>query len=586
MFAQIKFIAILFITTILFVFPIILIAQENPFIQMASKKYADYSRELYDQYMKFNKQDTIEIQIIISQIKEVAQKTGSEEWKLEVKYAELALFDIMRRLEGDEKFLIEKMVQDLFLLLKEAAKANFPQLELKIRYNIIETYWLKIKNYELAFEQCSIQDKRLQEISSEDIPEKAFYYVQIANAHYAFKDYSKSIYYYSKVLEEKDNTRNQLLKQSALNGLGLSYRNAYNDLERSDSCFNEIKQVNYLRIDDEYNRNAWNGIAEGNIGYNMLLRGEYDKAIPLLKNSIEKMLLYDDYGYASGPAINLAEIYTNKGNLIEARHYIDLANDFYRKMPREGRLSRIYEVMSRYFAVTGNPNLSIVYMDSMMMANKQYEEEFNAMLLLRMEQKELILRQQELISEKEKQKQTQFRLMVFSVGFIVILGLLVIVFVLYRRKQTAYRALVIKTQQWAQPPFTSPPKPSHSSASSSDIPTESDRILFNRLNTLMDEQKLFLNFDATLDQIAETMEVNRMYLSQAVNHCTGANFSTFINEFRVKEAVRLMSDKKSQNFSIEGIGYSAGFNDRKTFYRVFKKSTGISPAVFRMNLKN
>jgi hypothetical protein len=44
------------------------------------------------------------------------------------------------------------------------------------------------------------------------------------------------------------------------------------------------------------------GIAEGNLGCNLLLRGEYDRAIPLLKSSLEIMTKHNDYAYASGTA--------------------------------------------------------------------------------------------------------------------------------------------------------------------------------------------------------------------------------------------------------------------------------------------
>ena len=79
-------------------------------------------------------------------------------------------------------------------------------------------------------------------------------------------------------------------------------------------------------------------------------------------------------------------------------------------------------------------------MDSTLRANKEFENQFNAMVLLRMEQKETALQQQELAREKEKRRQTQLRLLYFAVGFAVISLLLATVFILYRRKQTAYRA--------------------------------------------------------------------------------------------------------------------------------------------------
>jgi len=62
---------------------------------------------------------------------------------------------------------------------------------------------------------------------------------------------------------------------------------------------------------------------------------------------------------------------------------------------------------------------------------------------------------------------------------------------------------------------------------------------------------------------------------------SGDSFTAFINEYRVREAARLLSDPANNHFTIESLGLSSGFSDRTTFYRVFKKSAGVSPSTFR-----
>ena len=76
----------------------------------------------------------------------------------------------------------------------------------------------------------------------------------------------------------------------------------------------------------------------------------------------------------------------------------------------------------------------------------------------------------------------------------------------------------------------------------------------------------------------------RHYISQAVNLCKGEGFTAFINEYRIKEAVCLLSEAAKTKLPIEEIAVMTGFNDRTTFYRAFKKSTGVSPSIFRKNL--
>lgn len=543
---------------------------------MAGKKYADYSLDLYYKYLNFGNIDTIERQKMMAQIKETAVKTGSKTWELEFKYAQLAAFDIENR--GKSNDYREKELKMALGLLEEAKKNNILYMELKVRYDIIEDYWLKFKNYELAFEQCAIQAERLQSVSYVDIPEKGLYYVQIANAYLFFNDYSKAIDYFEKVLDEKENTYELYYKQSALNGLGLSYRGGGNDLDRSDSCFHAIMRTTFADSVGKANRDNWNGIAEGNIGYNMFLRGEYDKAIPLFKSSIGKMLKYGDYAYASGPAVYLAKIYLKQGNITEAKQYIDLAMDYNTKMPRDGRLQLIYETLNKYYAAVGDTKLSMAYMDSTLLAKEQFDEQYNAILLHRLDQKEAVKQQQELLREKEVRKHVQIRLFIISAGFIVIFTLSVLLLFLYRRNREAYGELVRKSQEWANV------QPVEEQEMDTASPDKFDLSLMEDIKHLMLEEKVYQKNTLSIDSLAALLGYKKHHVSEAINHCTNTNFHTFINEYRIKEAIRLLSDETSKIDSFDDIANAIGFSDRKSFHRVFKKITGLSPMEFRKNV--
>jgi AraC-like DNA-binding protein len=107
------------------------------------------------------------------------------------------------------------------------------------------------------------------------------------------------------------------------------------------------------------------------------------------------------------------------------------------------------------------------------------------------------------------------------------------------------------------------------------LPDETDLKIFDTLNRLIVEKQIHLDPEISIDHAARMLGINRTYLSQAVNHITGDNFTAFINEYPIKEAVRLMSDAANIHITIEGIACDCGFNDRFSFYRVFKKSTGL-----------
>ncbi len=100
------------------------------------------------------------------------------------------------------------------------------------------------------------------------------------------------------------------------------------------------------------------------------------------------------------------------------------------------------------------------------------------------------------------------------------------------------------------------------------------------LDHLVAEKKIYLNSDLTIISLAEMLGTNRTYLVKAIKKKHGMNFLDFINGHRVAAAIRLLDSERAKNLSIDGIAGLAGFNNRVTFAKVFKQSTGMSPSIF------
>ncbi|MCL1973320.1 MAG: hypothetical protein FWG54_00710, partial [Bacteroidetes bacterium] len=400
---------------------------------MAGKKYADYSIDLFNAYGRFIKLDTASARKVIGQIEEVAKKTGSWEWKLEAEYFEMELFDIKRTLYGDGLFPVQVLVQKAQALLDQTQKWKVLPLELAVRQRISEFYWNYLKNYEWAFELYNVQEKRLQNVSLENIPEILDFYMKIATAHYFFADYPKAASLFKIVLEGADNSRTRFSQQHARNGLGLINR-IYDDLDRSDSCFLAMIASCNLVQDGAFFTDNWNGMAEGNLGHNLLLRGAFDQAIPLLKSSIEKMVKWEDYAFAAGSVLDLANIWLQKGMLPQSKQSIDLALDYYHRIPREGLLSQIYETLNKYYAAVGKGKLSMAYMDSTQAENKKHQARFSALQLMRVAQRQHLseqkLKEEQLIAAKIKSDGFKRSLMISCIALVLIGSVLVRYFML------------------------------------------------------------------------------------------------------------------------------------------------------------
>ncbi len=70
-------------------------------------------------------------------------------------------------------------------------------------------------------------------------------------------------------------------------------------------------------------------------------------------------------------------------------------------------------------------------------------------------------------------------------------------------------------------------------------------------------------------------------VSAAINYCSGSSFKTMLLDHRLREACRRLSDSNAySNQTMESIALGLGFKSRTYFSNVFKKHTGLSPAVY------
>jgi len=105
---------------------------------------------------------------------------------------------------------------------------------------------------------------------------------------------------------------------------------------------------------------------------------------------------------------------------------------------------------------------------------------------------------------------------------------------------------------------------------------ENDVKLIMALKSKMENDRLFTDSTITLDKIAKQLGTNRSTLSKAINSGMGVNFATFLNSYRIKEAIRLLNENSAQSYKMESIGRMCGFNSRQVFHRAFKNETGMN----------
>lgn len=103
---------------------------------------------------------------------------------------------------------------------------------------------------------------------------------------------------------------------------------------------------------------------------------------------------------------------------------------------------------------------------------------------------------------------------------------------------------------------------------------------FEVLENLMQTQKLFRDEQLTSAKLAYQLHISSGYLSKIVNEISGKTIIDYINEYRVNEIKEHIVLDEFKNYTLLSIGLESGFNSKASFYRNFKKLTGVSPSEF------
>lgn len=117
-------------------------------------------------------------------------------------------------------------------------------------------------------------------------------------------------------------------------------------------------------------------------------------------------------------------------------------------------------------------------------------------------------------------------------------------------------------------------------SASPSMSDEQMQAICEQASRYMTESKAYLRPDISLALFAKEVNIPQRTLSRAINGCLGYNFFEFVNRMRVEEAKLRLRELKSSDFNIDSIYTECGFRSRSTFFMVFKKMTGKTPAAW------
>lgn len=100
------------------------------------------------------------------------------------------------------------------------------------------------------------------------------------------------------------------------------------------------------------------------------------------------------------------------------------------------------------------------------------------------------------------------------------------------------------------------------------------RELHEAFERLMENDKVFLQKNLRMDQLARMLHTNRTYISRIINEDYGCSFSDYINRKRIEYACSIM--RSDNRITQEQVAEKSGFTQASSFSRAFKQYAGIT----------
>ena len=111
------------------------------------------------------------------------------------------------------------------------------------------------------------------------------------------------------------------------------------------------------------------------------------------------------------------------------------------------------------------------------------------------------------------------------------------------------------------------------------LDTEEAQLIIGKLKKVMAEKELFRNPNLKVSDLAREIKVTGHQLSQILNDNIRKNFTLFVNEYRINEACKMLSERT--NLTIDAVADEVGFNSKSTFFATFKKIKGQTPSTYQ-----
>ena len=176
--------------------------------------------------------------------------------------------------------------------------------------------------------------------------------------------------------------------------------------------------------------------------------------------------------------------------------------------------------------------------------------------------------------ERQKANERFLKLLFILIIVIILAGF---VLMMFQRQRKMYRELVKKHQEYLS-------KLDRKSSAGTDK-DNSRRELFDRIEDLMRNGKIYRRNNISREMLAEQLDTNQNYISKAINTYAGMSFNRYVDSFRIEEATRQIS-QSPDNILFKQLADDLGYNSVTVFSKAFLREIGCSPSIYRKEILN
>jgi len=421
---------------------------------------------------------------------------------------------------------------------------------------------------------------------------------KIGNVYSFTGDEKRAITYYLEGYRVAEEMKDETLQFNFATSLVASYCKT-GDIENAKLLFQDQRRLEHEQKDLKqfyllYNQGR---IAKSEDKYQMAEFYMKKAADFARSRKMEPNIIY-------APYMVMMEMLMEHKKYDEAKKHLDQAEVYARESSGQYPISRVYLARSLYFAGKNMPDSS-----------EKYASMYRAIEDSMFNQSQFYVAHNKLFDHENTVNKKKINRLIsrnnWLTGIVIAVGTLLavisILLVMLRRRNVklndAYSTLLDKIQEQIKadeekpilaPAFLSVDDTGENTASKPEserqgltMNADSYNALYHRITKAFADTDIISNPDLTLVSLSEKIASNSSYVSQIINSVYGKSFRQVVNELRIREACRRMSDTEHYgNYTIQSIYESVGFNSAASFIQAFKKENGMTPSTYQKMIRS